>query len=167
MHNVFIGLGSNIGDRFSNLKDAIASMPQSGLRPIKTSCVYESLPFKVDTEKLFLNAVVLVETELTPLMTLDVLEEIEHTLGRSAQSKGKCLDRTIDLDILFFDGLNMSDARLTVPHKSIKEREFVLLPLLDINADFIDPVSGRRIADIYQDLKETGSCRKLDVEGWF
>lgn len=165
MHNVFIGLGSNKGDRLSNLKNALKLMRQKGLIPIKTSCVYESLPFLMQTENLFLNAAVLVETLLSPQETLDILEEIECALGRSPEAKGKNLDRDIDLDILFFAELVVRNERLIIPHPAIPQREFVLLPLLDMEADLLDCVSGVSISDMYDNLSAKGICKKIDAKG--
>lgn len=165
MHNVFIGLGSNQGDRLGSLKDAIEAMTQKGLKPVKTSFVYESLPFKIDTASNFYNACVLVETFLEPLKLLDVLEEIEEALGRKKEDKGKYVDRIIDLDILFFDDLIVNSERLIIPHRFIEQREFVLLPLMDICSEFVHPVAKKSVLDIYSELSQKDSCKKIEVKG--
>lgn len=165
MYNVFIGLGSNKGDRLGNLKDALKAMTKKGLKPIKTSFVYETLPFGIDTVSKFYNACVLVETFLEPIALLDILENIEEALGRKKEDKGKYVDRIIDLDILFFDDLIINNERLTIPHRFIGQREFVLLPLIDIASEFIHPEAEKSISEIYSKLSEKNSCIKIEVEG--
>lgn len=164
MHKVFIGLGSNKGDRRNNLRKAKELMSQKGLNPVKTSCVYESAPVMMESDFSFYNAAVLVETQKSPLEVLDVLEEIEILLGRPKEHKGRYLDRIMDLDILFFDDLILKDERLLVPHKDLEQREFVLLPLLDIAPDMLSPKSGKTLKDIYGSFSDKGSCRKVSTE---
>lgn len=139
-------------------------MSEKGLNPIKTSCVYESEPFMMDSNCSFYNAVVLAETNLSPLSVLDALEDIEILLGRREEDKGRYLDRIIDLDILFFDDLVYTDKRLDIPHKSLEQREFVLLPLLDIAPDFANPVNQKTLKESYGSLQEKGNCQKVSME---
>lgn len=146
-HISYIGLGSNLDDRFSYLRKAIELIEQSSFcRIIKISSVYETKPFGIKDQGNFLNGVIAIETvlELHPL--LDFLKGIEQQLGRRKREKWDC--REIDLDILFFDDLVYSDERVTVPHPYISVRDFVLVPLCEIAPGFFHPGLQKSICDI-------------------
>ncbi|MFA4922714.1 MAG: 2-amino-4-hydroxy-6-hydroxymethyldihydropteridine diphosphokinase [Ignavibacteriaceae bacterium] len=150
-HSSYIGLGSNLDDRFSYLKKAVELIEQSSLcRIIKISSVYETKPFGIKDQGNFLNGVIAIETELALHPLLDFLKGIEQQLGRRKREKWEC--REIDLDILFFDDLVYSDERVTVPHPYIPVRDFVLVPLCEIAPGFFHPGLQKSICDIV--LKE-------------
>lgn len=146
-HISYIGLGSNLDDRFSYLRKAVELIEQSSFcRVIKISSVYETKPFGIKDQGNFLNGVIAIETELEIHPLLDFLKGIEQQLGRRKREKWEC--REIDLDILFFDDLVYSDERVTVPHPYISARDFVLVPLCEIAPGFFHPGLQKSICDI-------------------
>ncbi len=134
MAAVFIGIGSNLGNRLKNITTALNSLrASSGIKVIAVSALRETTPYKCGGPD-YLNAVAKLDTDLEPEELLEVLQEIEHRLGRKRPRKGA--PRTIDLDILFYENRAMDTPRLTIPHPRILEREFVMEPLLEIEPDF-------------------------------
>lgn len=131
MYKVYISLGSNLGDKKSNILLAIQKMQEIGISIIKASSLYKTKPIEMNSNENFINAVVLVETKCLPLQLLDGLEKIEREMGR-IECKGFYEDRIIDLDILLFNDITFNTERLCIPHKKMYEREFVLKPLMEI-----------------------------------
>jgi 2-amino-4-hydroxy-6-hydroxymethyldihydropteridine diphosphokinase len=130
---VIIGLGSNVGDRLATLRAAVRAIAEKA--PVtRTSRVYETAPVGGPEQAAFLNAAVAVEWEGEPLRLLDVLQGIEHDLGRTRDVRWG--PRTIDLDVLWIeDGTTVDDPRLVVPHPRLRERAFAVRPLLDVAPD--------------------------------
>jgi len=146
-HISYIGLGSNLDDRFSYLQRAVRLIEQSvSCTILKISSVYETKPFGIKDQSNFLNGAIAVETDLELHALLDFLKGIEHQLGRRKREKWDC--REIDLDILFYDDLIYSDERVTVPHPYISVRDFVLVPLCEIAPGFFHPKLQKSICDI-------------------
>ncbi len=147
MARVYIGLGSNLGDRRYYLGQARAGIARiEDVRIAAESKIEETSPVDFTGQGDFLNQVVLVETGLSPLDLLDRLQAIELSLGRVRDvPKGP---RTIDLDILLYDDLVTRGERLTLPHPAIKERNFVLRGLLSIDAHLSDPLTGIPYRDV-------------------
>ncbi|KAK6337748.1 trifunctional dihydropteroate synthetase [Orbilia brochopaga] len=138
-HDVFIAFGSNLGDKFALIRDALAELNKRGIRVLKTSSLYESLPMYVEDQDTFLNGVCQAQTTLTPVELLHELQDIENSFGRvKLVDKGP---RNIDLDILLYDTQVefLTEPDLTIPHASMLEREFVLRPLCDIAPDLPHP----------------------------
>lgn len=131
MHNVFISLGSNIGDRFSYLKSAIELLGNSpNVRIKKISSIYETEPVGYTDQDSFLNAVVEIATDLSPHQLLDFTQDIEKKLQRERTIRWG--PRTIDLDILMYNQENIKTERLIIPHPRMFDRAFVLIPLTEI-----------------------------------
>jgi len=146
-HSVFIGLGSNLGERFGYLQQAVDLIEASlDCSVVKMSSVYETKPFGIKNQNNFLNAVIQIKTSLTLHLLLDFLKAIEQKLGRQKREKWEC--REIDLDILFYDSLIYSDERVSVPHPYITVRDFVLVPLCEIAPGFIYPVTKKPLCEI-------------------
>jgi len=124
-----IGLGSNLGDRLDHLSEASRAI-EAGLGPIVVSSLYETEPVGGPEQEPYLNAVVLVETDLTPEQVLDSLQDIEKSHGRERSVRWG--PRTLDLDIVAADTAPVDSSRLTVPHPRAAEREFVLRPLVEV-----------------------------------
>ena len=124
---VYIGIGSNLGNRQKYIKDAIHMM---GPKVKKVSSIYETEPEGIEDGSEFLNAVVEIDTDMDPIDLLDFLEDIERKLGR--KEKGECKSRTIDLDILIYGNKIVDSSRLKIPHPGIVKRKFVLDPLLEL-----------------------------------
>ncbi len=139
-HNrVFLLLGSNIDPRYNYIKIAEEKINRNIGRILQNSIIYESEAVGFITDKLFLNKVLLIETELSALKILNIIHIIEKSLGRVRNSLGYA-SRTIDIDILYYNNDIISSEILTLPHKRLHERKFTLLPLADIAPDYINPV---------------------------
>lgn len=136
--NAFIGIGSNLGDRELNIEKSIALIENRIGTIINKGIVLETKPIEMNSESKFLNTCIEIETSLCPNSLLRELKKIEFDLGRTIESKGKKLPRTIDLDILFYDRISYNSDELIIPHKSYHLRDFVLQPLSSISENFID-----------------------------
>ena len=145
---VYLGLGTNLGDKERNLNEAILKISQEIGEIICRSSFYTSKPWGFESENDFLNAVILAETNLLPLELLTRTQEIELELGRTTKSANGYSDRMIDIDILLYDMEVIDTPGLKIPHPLIAERDFVYIPLLEIAPDLLHPISGSKIADI-------------------
>ena len=162
MTSCYIGLGSNLGQPLRQVKSALRDLrrlPQTRLR--RCSSLYRSAPVGPARQADFINAVALLDSRLPPRRLLSGLQRIEnrHRRARSAKRWGP---RTLDLDLLLYGGLRITDSRLNVPHKEIPRRAFVLLPLLELDAEARIPGLGRAAA-LLEALDQTGVSR-LDDE---
>ena len=161
-HRVFIGIGSNLGERRSNCREArqrIAQLPKT--RVVKESSLYESEPHG-NAKTWFANSVIELETELGPAELLKKLQAIEEEMGRKRVKGRKWGSRVIDLDILFFD-LELIDKRnLKVPHPRIAERRFVLLPLSELAPQLIHPALNQSVSELLATAKDT---KKIQMMG--
>jgi len=157
-HTVYLALGSNLGDRLANLKQAIDSLtPQMEVRA--KSSVYETPPWGYEDQPKFLNQVVKAKTYLDPEPLLKHLKRLEVALGRQASFPNG--PRLIDMDILFYDELIVNTPSLVIPHPRLHERGFVLLPLMDISPDLVHPLSRKRVREMaaqsdVRDIKKFG-----------
>src|SRR5919109_408879 len=144
-HIVYLALGTNLGDRLANLKEAIAALtPQM---EVKTkSQVYETPPWGYENQPKFLNQVVKVTTYLDPEPLLKHLKRLEVALGRKVSFPNG--PRLIDIDLLFYDDLVLNKPSLIIPHPRLHERGFVLLPLMDIAPDLVHPVYKKSIREM-------------------
>ena len=144
-HTVYLALGSNLGDRLANLKQAIAALtPQMDVKA--KSPVYETPPWGYENQPKFLNQVIQATTYLEPEPLLKHLKRLEVALGRKASVPNG--PRSIDMDILFYDDLILNKPSLIIPHPRLHERPFVLLPLLDLAPDIVHPVRKQSVRDM-------------------
>jgi 2-amino-4-hydroxy-6-hydroxymethyldihydropteridine diphosphokinase len=144
-HTIYLALGSNLGDRPANLKQAIASLtPQIEVRA--KSHVYETPAWGYEDQPKFLNQVVRGRTYLDPEPLLKHLKRLEIALGRKESFQNG--PRLIDLDILFYDDLALNTPSLVIPHPRLHERAFVLVPLMDIDPDLVHPVSKKSVREM-------------------
>ncbi len=151
--DVFIGAGSNLGDRQAALATA-AKLLAPDANVIKASRVYETPPWGFEDQPAFLNQVLQVETKLDPPALLDHLKQIERKMGR--ESTFRFGPRIIDLDILFYGDLIYTSDRLQIPHALAAERAFVLVPMREIAPDFIHPALGKSMADLARLVDSSG-----------
>lgn len=147
---VFLGLGSNLGDRAHYLGEAISALASPEIKVEATSRVYETEPWGLMDQPLYWNQVIEVETSLEPLELLHVCQEIEHRLGR--ERKIHWGPRTIDIDLLICDNIVKDSEELILPHPYLEERAFVLAPLREIAPELVLP-SGRSITEVFGEGK--------------
>ncbi|HUE99764.1 MAG TPA: 2-amino-4-hydroxy-6-hydroxymethyldihydropteridine diphosphokinase [Anaerolineales bacterium] len=144
-HIVYLALGTNLGDRLANLKQAIAALtPQMEVK-VK-SPVYETPPWGYEDQPKFLNQVIKAKTYLDPELLLKHLKRLEIALGRKTSFPNG--PRSIDIDILFYDDLAVNKPSLIIPHPRLHERGFVLLPLMDIAPDLMHPVNKKSVREM-------------------
>lgn len=149
----YIALGSNMGDREKNLKEAvkhIAALPET--KVIKSSNIYETEPVGEPKQRPFYNAVVKIETSLDPERLLQKLQETEKAFGRVRKEKWG--PRTLDLDILLYEQQIIATDKLTIPHPLMAERAFVLEPLAEIDPEAYHPVLEKTAAELLQELMD-------------
>ena len=151
---ILIGLGSNIGERKQNLQQALGMLEADGaVRIEKISSIYETAPFGVMDQDDFLNMVVAVETELSPENLLQKCLGVENAMGRVRSRHWG--PRIIDLDLLFYDAVQMQTNKLTLPHPGIGQRAFVLIPMRDVAMD-TQLQCGRTIDSMLAGVTESG-----------
>lgn len=150
---VAIALGSNLGDRVAHLDHAVSRL-QSFIRQLIVSRYYETAPVGVSgPQPLFLNAAAVGVTALTPKALLEALLGVERERGR--ERPRAAAPRTLDLDLVLFGDRVIEEQGLVVPHPRFRERRFVLEPLAEIAPDLIDPVTTRRVGDLFADLQSS------------
>jgi 2-amino-4-hydroxy-6-hydroxymethyldihydropteridine diphosphokinase len=148
----YLGLGSNVGDRRSNLERAAAALSAHGVEVLASSSVYETEPVGlVLDQREFYNACLRVRTSFQPDELLDVCKAVERELGRP-EGGVRHGPRPIDVDLLLLDDLQYSSERLTLPHPEVRLRRFVLVPLLELDPSLRLP-SGDRLADALSELE--------------
>lgn len=152
MARIYLGLGSNLGDKETNLLQAIEQIEKQIGPIVARSVFFVSEPWGFDSGNTFLNACVVADTAFSPTDTLRCLQRIEKALGRPERVSGEYKDRVIDLDILFYDDLVLEDSNLTLPHPLLHLRNFVLTPLAEIAPDLIHPIFKKTIRELQSEL---------------
>lgn len=143
----FLGVGSNLGNKQLNIKNAIAHIKKTTqITVIKTAPFYESQPVGYTNQPYFINTVIQCETELTPETLLNKLKLIEKIIGRKKAPRYG--PRIIDIDILFYDNKIINKEILIIPHPEIQNRTFVLYPMNDIAPNFTHPVLNKKISEL-------------------
>ncbi len=151
-HTVLLSIGSNIGDKHEHLDRAIELLDTAKhTRVICESERFVTKPYGGVEQDDFVNSAVLLETVLSPHALLDFLHEIESDEGRTREIHWG--PRTLDLDIIFYDDLVLSDSKLTIPHADMQNREFVLEPLSKIAGYYRHPVLNKTVSQLYEELK--------------
>lgn len=152
-HKVFLGTGSNIGDRLAGLQHAARALQEMCQVELQSS-IYETQPWGFTDQPAFLNQVLKATTELDPFDLLAEVKLIETDMGRTPTFRYG--PRIIDIDILFFDDLVLDDERLTIPHSRITERAFVMVPLDEIAPFLVHPRLQRTIHDLIAEVDTSG-----------
>ena len=155
---VYLGLGSNLGDRQANMEKALKLLGDT-LQMELVSSVYETEPVGYIEQPMFLNAVCCGQTELGPLQLLSLVKGMEASLGRVSSFPNA--PRTIDVDIIFYGNVIMQTPELTIPHPRLEERAFVLIPLLEIAPDLRHPISGESIKDLAARVQGWEGVKKI------
>lgn len=152
MATVYLGLGTNLGNKEANLRTAIYKLQERIGKQVSLSSFYETAPWGFESDHSFLNAAIGLETSLPPIEILHITQEIEKELGRTKKSvNGSYSDRLIDIDILLYDNLVLQTPELTIPHPLMTERDFVMKPLIEIAGNVIHPIRQKTLSELYQE----------------
>ena len=154
--NILLGLGTNLGERVSNLEQAVNLISRI-IKILEISPVYQTEPWGYKDQPVFLNLVLLGETTIQPHLLLKEIKHIELTMGREPTFHYG--PRMIDIDILFYGDLIVDLKNLIIPHPHLHQRAFVLIPLADIVPDFIHPVKGLTVAEMLKQVEQNGVTR--------
>ena len=155
MATVFLSLGSNLGDRLGYVQQAASIIgTTNNISIVTSSSFYETEPWQMDTENWFVNAIVQISTSLSPQELLLVCQRIEFQLGRERGGTREYTDRTIDIDILFYDDKLINEKDLVVPHKFFHKRACMLVPMLEIAQDFVHPLFKKTVSQLYDELED-------------
>jgi 2-amino-4-hydroxy-6-hydroxymethyldihydropteridine diphosphokinase len=148
LKRIYLSLGSNVGDREENLRQAVERLASGDVRVLRGSRIYETEPVDRKDQAWFLNQVVEAETALFPMQLLARIGRVERELGRvRTVRKGP---RTIDIDILFYAAAVVRTARLEIPHPRVAERRFVLAPLAELAPELRHPVTHRSVRQMLE-----------------
>ena len=151
---VYLSLGSNKGDRIGYVQQAASLLgADEGISIVRTSAFYESEPWNMNTKNWFVNAVVEAKKKYYTQELLEVCQRIEKQLGRTSEEKNQYQDRTIDIDILFYNKDIINEENLIIPHKYVHLRAFTLVPMMELNSDFVHPVLHKNIVEMHNDLE--------------
>jgi len=156
---IYVGLGSNLGDRLANIRKAIELMKEERIEIIKESSIYQTEPVGYKQQGWFLNSVVKGRTDLSPKGLWKRLEKIEKSMGREREIKWG--PRIIDLDILFYGNKVVNGKELRIPHSELHKRRFVLVPLEEIAPKFVHPVFKKTVSELLRDLKDNSQVKLL------
>ena len=153
MSEVFLLIGGNTGNRYKFLNDAVVLINREIGSITKTSLIYETEPWGFKCKNPFLNKAIKLETELSPQEILEKTLSIEKRLGRKRNSSNY-ESRSIDIDILFYDDLQLKEEKLQIPHPRLHERKFALIPLTEIAGDFVHPVFEEKLNALSDKCKD-------------
>ena len=149
---IYIALGSNLGDKENNLKEALRRLTKKGITVCRVSGFISTAPYGVVDQPDFLNAVAEIETDKSPAELLQILLQTEREMGRKRVRRWG--ERNIDLDLLLYDDRIIELPELKVPHPDMQNRDFVLKPAAELMPDYVHPVLGVKVRDLLEGLKE-------------
>ena len=159
LKQVYLSLGSNLGNRVANTRKAIEDLDRAGVKVRRVSSFYKTEPVDFNPQAWFLNCVVEAATGLMPLQLLKAVKSVERAVGRRpGVSKGP---RAIDIDILLYENVVVRSAVLNIPHERMAERRFVLLPLRELAANVRHPITKRTISEMLTEASGTGQVVRL------
>ena len=160
MHQVFLGIGGNTGNKHDNFDKVYTFIKNELGDIIKCSSVYETPPWGFESEENFWNQVILIETQFAPEKLLENITKIENWFGRERVS-GKYTSREMDIDILYYDDLFIETETLIIPHPRIQQRRFVLIPLNEIASDLMHPLLCLTSFQMLEKCKDESVILKL------
>jgi 2-amino-4-hydroxy-6-hydroxymethyldihydropteridine diphosphokinase len=164
-HKVFLGLGTNLGNKLENLKSAINALCNIGCKKIDESFIYESKPWGFKSNNSFLNCVINVETDLSAHKLLNACKQIELNMGRKPKQGKGYESRIIDIDILYFDEVTINSKNLQIPHPQIKKRLFVVKPLLDVIDN--NHIEFKELINNKLEMEKKENLEKFDTKYFF
>lgn len=156
-------LGGNMGDRVAILDSAKTHIAQKAGEILKYSSLYESESWGFNSENTFLNQVIQIETSLAPHQLLDELKSIEIKHGRRKNNSEEYSSRLLDVDILFYNDDSFEDHDLVIPHPRLHKRKFTLLPLREIDCNYVHPKLNKTIEEIYHDCDDQLEVKLFDI----
>lgn len=163
MKRVFLCLGSNLGDRAGNVRRALEDLAPEGIEVRRVSSFYRTEPVDYKQQPWFINCVAEVATELLPLQLLKAVQRVERNLGRRRSiNKGP---RKIDIDILLYENVVVHSAALNIPHASMAERRFVLVPLRELEPDFRHPITERTVTEMLSETADASQVIRISAPG--
>jgi len=160
MATVYLGLGSNVGDREEYIERALESLRASQVHVARVSCLYETTPVGYNKQRDFLNLVAECETEISPGELVAKVKEIERAVGRTETFRFG--PREIDIDILLYGDAEVHQPGLDIPHREMVNRAFVLVPFAEIAPNVVHPTERRTIAELASQLRDSSGVRRLD-----
>ena len=162
MKRIYLSLGSNVGDRVSQIRKACELLPTTGVKIRRASSFYRTEPVDFAPQRWFVNCVIEAKTDLMPLQLLKALQSLERRLGRRPGiSKGP---RPIDIDILLYENVVVRSSALTIPHERLAERRFVLVPLGELAARVRHPVTQRTVLEMLHETTDISHVIRLKSE---
>jgi 2-amino-4-hydroxy-6-hydroxymethyldihydropteridine diphosphokinase len=160
MKRVFLSLGSNLGDRSGNITKALDGLASAGVEVRRVSSFYRTEPVDYTQQPWFINCVAEVATELLPMQLLSAVQRVERKLGRLRSiNKGP---RKIDIDILLYENAVIRSATLNIPHVSMAERRFVLVPLRELEPGLRHPVTEQTVTEMLGDTSDTSQVIRIN-----
>jgi 2-amino-4-hydroxy-6-hydroxymethyldihydropteridine diphosphokinase len=159
MKNIFLGIGSNLGEREENLYRAISFITELVGPTDVVSSIYETEPWGFRSDDLFLNMVAKVESQLSPHELLEAIMLIERKMGRE-RGLDRYSSRIIDIDILLMDNHLVNETDLVIPHPRMHQRKFVLLPLYEISEELYHPVLKKSVKTLLEECEDESMIRK-------
>jgi 2-amino-4-hydroxy-6-hydroxymethyldihydropteridine diphosphokinase len=160
----FLSLGSNIGDRYKNLAQAVTLIREEGVKVIKISSMYETQPVDLPSQPWFINQVIEAHADIKPDEFIGLLKRIEQKMGRKTSVHKR--PRSIDIDILLADKLIVKTGQLEIPHPRLDQRNFVLVPLCEISPRIRHPLLGHTVKSLLKRSKDPSSVNKIKKTYW-
>jgi 2-amino-4-hydroxy-6-hydroxymethyldihydropteridine diphosphokinase len=159
-HVCYIAAGSNKGNKFESIQKAVKFIEDDeNIRLLNVSSVYETSPFGNVSQDNFYNAVIEIITSLPPIQLLNRLKEIEKEVGRTENIKWG--PREIDLDIVLYEDFVIDEENIKIPHLGMYERDFFLIPLIELNDKILDPKSGKSLSELLNNISRNNIISKL------